>query len=67
LSSWKLEPNILPEIALMKNDEICIKIYIFKNWQEIILINKNLFLLTGILGHKSNENVRYGCSTKDFM
>ena len=34
--------------------------FIFYNWKEINLVNKNLFLLTGKLTNKSNLNVRCG-------
>ena len=40
---------------------------IFKNIQEIILINKNLFLLTGKLDNDSNGNVKCGSSSRDFL
>jgi hypothetical protein len=39
-------PDISPEIALMKIDD-----------NDKIPINKNYFLLTGMLDHKHNENV----------
>jgi hypothetical protein len=53
--SLRDRPGISPEITLVKTrimTENVYQVYIFSNLQEIILMNKKLFLLTG----KSDNN-----------
>ena len=47
--------------------EYVFKVYIFKHLHEIILINKNLILLTGKPDSNSTWNTRTGSSSKDFL